>query len=216
MTMSAPLQHLEARQFPWEPGDVVILNDPYDCPGQHLPDVMIYRPMFHRGKRIGFTGAVAHMIDFGGGAPGSYLATATEIFQEGLRLPGVEDSARGETEHRCVRHRAVERPRTGENDRRHHRNDRVHTGVGEQVLRELVTRYDVATVRRGMAEIQNGSARLLRTRVKELAAGTYRAVDFVDDDGITDDPIRLELALTVKRDSVVADLPVRHRRCVGR
>jgi N-methylhydantoinase B/oxoprolinase/acetone carboxylase alpha subunit len=70
MTMSAPLQHLNDRKFDWQPGDVVILNDPYDCPGQHLPDAMTFRPAFHRGKRIGFTGAIAHMIDVGGGAPG--------------------------------------------------------------------------------------------------------------------------------------------------
>jgi len=204
MTMSAPLHHLEARQFPWQPGDVVILNDPYDCPGQHLPDVMIYRPVFHRGKRIGFTGAVAHMIDFGGGAPGSYLATATEIFQEGLRLPALKilrGGKRNADVFDIVRLNVREPEKTiGDITAMI-----ACTGVGEQVLRELVGRYDVATVRRGMAEIQNGSERLLRTRVKELKAGTYHAVDFVDDDGITDDPIRLQLALTVNRDSVVAD-----------
>src|SRR5439155_15409637 len=60
-------------------------------------------------------------------------------------------------------------------------------------------------VQRGMAEIQDGSERLMRGRFRELTRGTYRAVDFVDDDGISDEPIRIELALTVKGDSVVAD-----------
>src|SRR5687768_11708776 len=87
MTMSAPLQRLIASDYPWCKGDVVLLNDPYACGAQHLPDFMIFRPVFCDGQRVGFTGAVAHMIDTGGGAPGSYMAGATEIFQEGLRLP---------------------------------------------------------------------------------------------------------------------------------
>src|SRR5438034_10842251 len=61
MTMSAPLQHLQARGFDWQAGDVVLLNDPYDCAGQHLPDVMTFRPVFQRSKLIGFTAAIAHM-----------------------------------------------------------------------------------------------------------------------------------------------------------
>src|SRR5579863_2807254 len=74
MTMSAPLQHLHERGYPWAPADVVLLNDPYACAGQHLPDFMTFRPVFDGGKLIGFSGAIAHMIDVGGGAAGSYLA----------------------------------------------------------------------------------------------------------------------------------------------
>jgi len=204
MTMSAPLQHLNEHGFDWQPGDVVMLNDPYDCPGQHLPDVMTFRPVFHGRKRIGFTGAIAHMIDVGGGAPGSYLATATEIYQEGLRLPPLKILRAGRRNDDVfdILRLNVREPEKTIGDV----NAMIAcTAVGEQGLQELALRYGAATLRRSMNEIQDGSERLLRQRIAELPRGTYRAVDFVDDDGIGNEPIRLELALTVKRDSVVAD-----------
>lgn len=204
MTMSAPLQFLCERDYAWQQGDVVLLNDPYDCPGQHLPDVMTFRPVFHRGERIGFTGAIAHMIDIGGGAPGSYFATATEIFQEGLRLPPVKifsAGRRNDSVFDIIRLNVREPEKTlGDIAAM-----AACTAVGDKVLQELVKRYAVKTLRQGMEEIQDGSDRLLRSRIKQLAAGTYRAVDFVDDDGISDEPVRIELALTVKGDSIVVN-----------
>ena len=204
MTMSVPLRLLRERDFNWCPGDVVLLNDPYDCAGQHLPDVMTFRPIFHQNKIIGFTGAIAHMIDMGGGAPGSYLATATEIYQEGLRLPPVKIISAGNknAEVLDIIRLNVREPEKTIGDLT---AMIACTAVGEQALHELVSRYRVELLREVMTEIQDGSERLLRSRIRELAPGTYRAVDFVDDDGISDDPIRIELALTVKGDSIVVD-----------
>jgi len=73
----------------WGPGDVVISNDPY-CGGQHLPDIVAYKAVFRNGRRIGFVGALCHHLDVGGSSPGSYGSSATEIFQEGLRIPPVK------------------------------------------------------------------------------------------------------------------------------
>jgi N-methylhydantoinase A/oxoprolinase/acetone carboxylase beta subunit len=77
-------KHVDAES--WGPDDVVATNDPY-CGGQHLPDIVTYKPVFHEGRRIAFVGTLCHHIDMGGLAAGSYAATATEIFQEGLRIP---------------------------------------------------------------------------------------------------------------------------------
>jgi N-methylhydantoinase B len=70
----------------WGPDDVVATNDPY-CGAQHLNDVLVFKPMMHEGKRVAYVGALCHHLDMGGMAPGSYAATATEVFQEGLRIP---------------------------------------------------------------------------------------------------------------------------------
>src|SRR5260221_7394244 len=70
----------------WQPGDVVLTNDPY-CGGQHLPDILGFRPVFHDGERVAIVGTLCHHLDVGGISAGSYGATATEIFQEGLRIP---------------------------------------------------------------------------------------------------------------------------------
>src|SRR4051812_9511886 len=73
----------------WGPDDIVISNDPY-CGGQHLPDIVAYKAIFRNGRRIGFVGALCHHLDVGGSSPGSYGSSATEIFQEGLRIPPVK------------------------------------------------------------------------------------------------------------------------------
>jgi N-methylhydantoinase B len=70
----------------WCEGDVVITNDPY-CGGQHIPDLLAFRPVFVDRRRIAIVGTLCHHLDMGGMAPGSYAATATEVFQEGLRIP---------------------------------------------------------------------------------------------------------------------------------
>ena len=64
----------------WDEGDVVITNDPY-CGGQHIPDILAFRPVFADGRRIAIAGTLCHHLDMGGIAAGSYGATATEVFQ---------------------------------------------------------------------------------------------------------------------------------------
>ena len=78
----------------WEEGDVIISNDPY-CGGQHLPDIAAFRPVFSGGKRVAIVGTLCHHLDVGGMSPGSYAANATEIYQEGLRIPPSKLFARG-------------------------------------------------------------------------------------------------------------------------
>ena len=86
----------------WEDGDVVITNDPY-CGGQHIPDILAFRPVFADGARIAFVGTLCHHLDMGGIAAGSYGATATEMFQEGLRIPPVKLSSAASSTRRCWR-----------------------------------------------------------------------------------------------------------------
>src|SRR5450432_667231 len=78
----------------WEEGDVIISNDPY-CGGQHLPDIAAFRPVFFEGKRVAIVGTLCHHLDMGGMSPGSYAANATEIYQEGLRIPPSKLFAKG-------------------------------------------------------------------------------------------------------------------------
>src|SRR6185295_14109860 len=76
--------------FPLEPGDMVLLNDPFRG-GTHLPDLTLVAPVFPEGARrpIGFVANRAHHADVGGAAPGS-MALASEIYAEGLRIPPVK------------------------------------------------------------------------------------------------------------------------------
>ena len=70
-----------------EPGDVFLANDPYGFGGQHLPDLYVIQPIFYDGELEGYAATMAHHVDVGGLTPGSIAVHATEIFQEGLRMP---------------------------------------------------------------------------------------------------------------------------------
>jgi N-methylhydantoinase B len=204
MTMSAPLAYLVAHDYEWEQGDIVLLNDPYACAGQHLPDFMTFCPVFADGKRIAFTGAIAHMIDTGGGAPGSYVASATEIYQEGLRIPPVKIIRRGEKNRELLDLIALNVREPGKL-----MGDVAAmiacTRIGAAVVCDMVARYDIETVEHHIAAILDRSEQQFRQRISQLPDGTYEAVDFVDDDGISSDPIRIALKLTIDGDSVIAD-----------
>jgi N-methylhydantoinase B/oxoprolinase/acetone carboxylase alpha subunit len=78
----------------WGAGDIVISNDPYTG-GQHLPDITAFKAVFSNGRRSGFVGTLCHHLDVGGSSAGSYGSSATEIFQEGLRIPPVKIVADG-------------------------------------------------------------------------------------------------------------------------
>ena len=79
----------------FEPGDVVVHNDPYRG-GSHMPEHLLITPFFHGGALQGWVCNIAHVAEIGGMAPGSFSANATEIYQEGLRLPPVKLFRRGE------------------------------------------------------------------------------------------------------------------------
>ena len=72
-----------------QPGDVILLNDPY-YGGSHLPDLTAFVPVFDGGKRLLWTIVRAHQSDIGGATHGAYNPAATEIFQEGLRIPPIK------------------------------------------------------------------------------------------------------------------------------
>ncbi len=204
MTMSAPMQFLVKRDYEWHEGDVVLLNDPYACDGQHLPDLMTFRPVFVHGRLIGFAGAIAHMLDVGGGAPGSYLASATEIVQEGIRIPPVKIFRAGRRNDELFDLVAlnVRQPEKLVGDIT---AMCACTTRGEAVVHELADRYGPDRLHAAMREILDGTELQVRKRLHRIPEGTYHGVDHVDDDGISDRPVRIELALTRRGDSLSVD-----------
>ena len=204
MTMSAPMRYLVDGGFDWDEDDVVLLNDPYACDGQHLPDVMTFRPIFAAGELVAFAGAVAHMIDVGGGAAGSYLASATEIIQEGIRIPPVKIYRGGERNQELFDVIAlnVREPGKVVGDIN---AMCAATTRGEAVVRELLERHGAAGLRAAMREILDGTERQVRRRLSAIPEGTYHGLDYLDDDGIGDQPVRIELNLTRRGETVSVD-----------
>src|SRR5260370_41594938 len=76
------------------PGDVFIMNDPFDG-GMHLPDIFVFKPLYHAGKRLAFAATVCHHTDVGGRVAGSNASDSTEIYAEGLRIAPLKLYAAG-------------------------------------------------------------------------------------------------------------------------
>jgi N-methylhydantoinase B/oxoprolinase/acetone carboxylase alpha subunit len=189
----------------WGPEDVVITNDPY-CGGQHLPDIVAFRPVVHEGRRIAFVGTLCHHIDVGGLAAGSYAAKAIEIFQEGLRIPPlklIENGVRNEGVWAMIRQN-VRKPDLLLGDLS---SQIASLEVGAAALRRLAARYGAAGMIEAGARILDMSEAAIRDAIRRMPDGVYAFEDFLDDDGIAlDVPIRLHVRLEVRGDAITVDL----------
>jgi N-methylhydantoinase B/oxoprolinase/acetone carboxylase alpha subunit len=190
--------------FTLRPGDAVILNDPFRG-GTHLPDITAISGVFlHREKRASFyVASRAHHADVGGMSPGS-MPMAREIYQEGIRIPPIL-LARGGRIDRDLLRLIVANVRTPEEREGDLRAQLMANARGDHRLREITAKYGAATVRRNMCELQDYSERMLRAAIRQLPRGVFRFADFLDNDGVSREPIRIEVAISIAGDSVEVD-----------
>ncbi len=180
------------------PGDVAVVNDPF-AGGTHLPDVTMVEPVFIRGRRAPFAYVAnrAHHADIGGMAPGS-MALSREIYQEGFRLPPVKLVAAGAPVRDIFElffaNTRVRAEREGDL--------RAQIGalaVGRRRMLELAGSLGSTLVSAAMEELKNYSARLMKAALAKLKDGRYAAEDFLDDDGFDSAPVRLRVAIEIRR-----------------
>jgi N-methylhydantoinase B/oxoprolinase/acetone carboxylase alpha subunit len=187
----------------FHPGDVLVHNDPYRG-GCHLPEHMMMRPIFVGEQLMGFAGIIGHVAEIGGKAPGSFAADATDVYQEGLRLPPVKLINRGEYVEDIWRivlanHRT---PRNTWGD--------FHAMIGsleiaERRMSELAQRYDPELISQATSLLMDYSERRLRAEIAELPDGEYSASMLVEDDGVTADPFEIKVTIVIKGDEIIAD-----------
>jgi len=194
-------------------GDVFIFNDPYDG-GTHLSDFKLVRPFFHQGKLFCWLASVGHWHDVGGNVPGNYNPVATESFQEGVHIPPVRLMRQGKLNSDIVDIlRTNSRlPLSLYGDL----NGQVNAlDLGIKRLGELLADYGAATVAEALSELRVRAARLMRANIAELPDGTYSAEDFLDNDGIVDEPLKIALDLTVEGETMVMDFSRSALPCAG-
>jgi N-methylhydantoinase B len=190
------------------PGDVVMLNDPFRG-GTHLPDITLVAPVFvkkPRGKKPGrtvraapgfYVASRAHHADVGGAYAGS-MGLCREIYQEGFRIPPVKIMRAGAME-RDVLALLLNNVRTPQ-EREGDLGAQIaacHTGA--ERLREVCARYGVEKAKRAARELLEYSEELMREFLLRVPPGTYRAEDFLDNDGISDKAVRIAVALKFAR-----------------
>jgi N-methylhydantoinase B len=197
----------------FEPGDVVLHNDPYRGSG-HVPEHMMLKPVFHDGKLFAFVANVAHMSEPGAKTPGGLSGDATEVFQEGLLLPPVKIKRRGEDVEDIwkivlANHRT---PKVTYGD---FRAMMASLDLAEERLHELLDTYGAATVREACRELLEVAERRMRAEIRGIPRGVYHFEDVIEDDGITDRDYPMKLALTIGDGHVIADFTGSAPQAVG-
>lgn len=185
-------------------GDVFIANDPYLASGQHLPDIYIIKPFFHAGRLEGWATTIAHHVDVGGLVPGSNSIGATEIYQEGLRLPFLK-LREGGADNEAIWSIIAANVRVPHLVLGDLRAQIAAAEAGVRGLDELFTRFGPARTRRALADLHDLAERMARHHIAAIPDGTYRFTDHIDGLGDCPEPIVLEVALTVAGDTIVAD-----------
>ena len=185
------------------PGDAIVLNDPYEG-GMHLPDLFMFKPIFLDDTLEGFAVAICHHTDVGGRVPGSNASDSTEIFQEGIRIPAVKLYERGRPNDMLFR--LIEKNvRVPDIVRGDIEAQYAACRVGERELSKLLRLYGRDTAHGYLSELMDYAERLTRGEISEWPDGTYRFTDHIDDDGFSDRPIPISVAITVEGDRLVID-----------
>lgn len=186
-----------------EPGDGVLINDPYKG-AVHLPDVMLISPLFHDDEIIGYAANSAHHVDIGGGTPGGIPNDSTELYAEGLIIPGVHAVKNWEYDENVLNFilRNVREPKMRRGD---YQAQMGANRIGEQRFSELHDSYGRETVESYLDELLDYTERRVRAAIEELPDGEYEARDHMDGDGVVDEPVELVLTLTVDGDELTID-----------
>jgi N-methylhydantoinase B len=184
-------------------GDTIILNDPYRG-GTHLPDLTLISPVFGAdgSPPLFLVANRAHHADVGGMAPGS-MGVATEIFQEGIRIPPVT-LVKGGDLNREVFDLLLANVRTAEEREGDLEAQLAANETGRRRLLEIVARYGDETLRY-TEELKVYAERMTREAIRRIPEGCYRFEDYLDDDGITDEPVRIAVTVTVQGGQAIVD-----------
>lgn len=186
-----------------QPGDAVIMNDPYSG-GMHLPDIFMFYPVFADSKVLAWVVVICHHTDVGGRVPGSNAADSTEIFQEGLRLPPLRLFHQGEMDEALGAIIALN-VRVPDRVLGDLRAQYAACIVGARELGRLAQRHGAAGLRGHMAALLDYAERLARAEIATWPRGTFRFTDHIDSDGLSDDPVVLNVAVTVNDDGLDVD-----------
>jgi len=197
-----------------DPGDIALLNDPY-AGGTHLPDLTMVAPVYlsKKNRPKFYVANRAHHADIGGAQAGS-MGLSREIFQEGLRIPPVKIFAGGcaDADIWKILLMNVRTPEEREGDLA---AQIASCRLGERRLREIVHRYGQPETARYSRLLLHYSSVMMRSVLREIPDGTYKAVDFLDDDGIGAKPIRIVASICIRGSRAVVDFTGSWPQCDG-
>lgn len=194
-------------------GDIFIFNDAH-IGGTHLSDMRLVRPCFRDGALFCWLASVGHWHDVGGAVPGNYNPAATDAFAEAFVLPPVRLASAGQVNQDIIDIllRNTRLPQSAQGDL----NGQLGAlDLGIRRMDELLTEYGTDTVRAALDALGERAEALMRAELTDLPDGRWEAVDYLDNDGITDEPLPIKVALEISGDRMVLDFAGTAPRCAG-
>jgi N-methylhydantoinase B len=186
-----------------EPGDGILVNDPYEG-AVHLPDVMLISPLYHDDRIVGYAANSAHHVDIGGGTPGGIPNDSTELYAEGMVIPGVRAVSDWTYDENVLGLilRNVREPSMRRGD---YQAQLGANRIADERVSALYDTRGTEAVETALDDLLAYTERRVRAAIESLPDGTYTASDEMDGDGVTDEPVTLALTLTVDGDELTID-----------
>ncbi len=202
---SMPLSVKEAiKDFSFEKGDMVALNDPFKG-GTHLPDITIVAPVFADGyeRPLFFVANRAHHSDVGGMSAGSMPLSVT-IFQEGVIIPLLKIIEKGKPDKKLMKLflNNVRTPYEREGDFSAQITANI-TGIKR--TRELINEYGLETLNFYSKKLIEYSEKIMRKTIEKIPDGRYEFEDYLDDDGVGKEKIKIAVAVEIRGDCAILD-----------
>ena len=196
-----------------KPGDVFIVNDPY-LGGTHLMDVRFVKPFFYKGKLFAWLANTGHWPDTGGAVPGGFSANATEVEQEGLRLPPVKLYKEGILDEEILSI-VLSNIRIADQRIGDIKAQAAALTVGEKRFTQLIDRYGEEIVKSSIKELKIRAAKQMRARIKEIPDGIYHGEGIVDSDGVVNEPLRIDMKIRKLETELYFDMSGSSPPCLG-
>lgn len=190
-----------------EEGDIIITNDPYTSGalGSHLPDTNIFRPIFFGGELVAFAWAYVHSTDVGGKMPGSLSPSSDDIFQEGLRIPPLKLYQAGKLDRTLLRI-LQENCRVPSDNWGDIKAVIAAINIGANRVVALNDQYGPEVFRKSCEALLDYADSRARDVFSTIPDGVYSFTDYLDDDVVTDHPVRLHVDLEVNSGRIKINL----------
>ncbi|MCF8884554.1 MAG: hydantoinase B/oxoprolinase family protein [Nitrososphaerota archaeon] len=185
------------------PGDIYILNVPYKS-GTHLNDVALAMPVFYRDELISMILNKGHWSEVGGMHFGSWTSDSTEIYQEGVQFPCVRLYREGKP-NKDVIDIILENSRLPLHTLGDMEAQAASMKVAARRIEKLIEKYGIDNVKSAMEKIINDGYKLALLNLKKLPKGVFEAEDYLDDDGLTDEPVYVRVKVTITDEEFIAD-----------
>ncbi|GGB42348.1 5-oxoprolinase [Lentibacillus populi] len=187
----------------YKPGDIYIMNDSY-LAGSHLNDITIISPIFYDDYLVGFSATRAHWLDIGAKDPG-YPMDAIEIYQEGVRIPPTKIYDAGEPRKDIIQLITINSRLS--NDALGDMNAQIAAcRTGEKRVYDIIRKHSLDTFRRSIKDIFKQSEIMDKEQISSIPDGVYEEEGYLDNDGVTDDPVLVKVKVTIAGDRLTIDL----------